>query len=220
MGLPEINEKLKVRRKKRARAKVEVKVHTKAIEKLKKIRTRLLAQPMRVSAQGVRFISEFEGFLAEPSDRLDGHATVGYGHLIHFGKVTAADRKGVWVKGQQTPGRLTRAEGQRLLAADLADIYEPAARALFRKGGPLHGRFTQARLDALISLAFNLGVGALVPKPHPGFETLGAALQKGDLQAIPASFRLYDRSGGHALPGLTRRRAAEAHLFRTGNYTN
>ena len=156
-------------------------------------------------------------FLAVPSDELDGHATVGIGHLIHYGPVTDADRRGIWVEGQRTPGRLTRDEAERLLARDLAETYEPAVRRLFEPGQYLAGRFEQALFDALVSFAYNLGPASLTPGT-PGFETLGRAIQSGSRKAIAESLLLYDKAGGVALPGLTRRRRAERRLILTGEY--
>jgi len=169
------------------------------------------------SAAGVKFIADFEGFLAVPSDKLDGHATVGIGHLIHFGPVTDADRVGVWVDGQKQPGRLTREEAERLLARDLAQKFEPPVRRLFQDGGPLANRFEQTLFDALVSAAYNLGPGVVTPGT-PGFETIGRAISAGDRKAIADALLLYDKSGGKALPGLTRRRRAERRLILTGQY--
>ncbi len=190
--------------------------HAKAVRYLRHL-LRKQGRESITSRQGVRFISDFEGFLAVPSDELDGHATVGIGHLIHYGPVTDADRRGIWVEGQRTPGRLTRDEAERLLARDLAETYEPAVRRLFEPGQYLAGRFEQALFDALVSFAYNLGPASLTPGT-PGFETLGRAIQSGSRKAIAESLLLYDKAGGVALPGLTRRRRAERRLILTGEY--
>ena len=190
--------------------------HAKAVRFLRHLIRKAEAES-DTSPQGVRFISDFEGFLAVPSDELDGHATVGIGHLIHFGPVTDADRRGIWVEGQKTPGRLTRDEAERLLARDLAQTYEPAVRRLFQPGGHLAGKFEQTLFDALVSFAYNLGPASLTPGT-PGFETLGRAISAGSRKAIADALLLYDKAGGVALPGLTRRRRAERRLILTGEY--
>lgn len=169
------------------------------------------------SPAGVRFISDFEGFIAVPSDELDGHATVGIGHLIHYGPVTAADRRGVWIEGQKTPGRLTKEEAERLLAKDLASKFEEPVRRLFLPGGYLEGQFEQALFDALVSATYNLGPGVVTPGT-PGFETIGRAIRDGSRSAIADALLLYDKAGGVALPGLTRRRRAERRLILSGEY--
>lgn len=193
--------------------------HVRAIRYLRSLvrKARAVTPETDTSEAGVRFISDFEGFLAVPSDELDGHATVGIGHLIHHGPVTAEDRRGIWIEGQKNPGRLTRDEAERLLARDLATRYEPAVRKLFLPGGPLEGRFEQTLFDALVSFAYNLGPGAVTPGTQ-GFETVGRAISAGDRKAIAEALLLYDKAGGVALPGLTRRRRAERRLILAGEY--
>ena len=193
--------------------------HAKAVRYLRHLLRKATAVTPETdtSPAGVRFIADFEGFLAVPSDELDGHATVGIGHLIHHGPVTDADRRGIWIEGQQTPGRLTREEAERLLAKDLAERFDPAVRRLFLGNGPLAGKFEQTLFDALVSFAYNLGTGAVTPGT-PGFETVGRAIAAGDRKAIADAVLLYDKANGQALPGLTRRRRAERRLILTGEY--
>jgi lysozyme len=170
------------------------------------------------SDAGVQFISEFEGFYAEPYNDPAGFATVGFGHLLGYRPVSANDRKAIWIDGQETPGRLTQDEARRLLARELSQTYEPPVRALFLDGGPLAGKFEQSLFDALVSFAYNLGPGAVTPGTS-GFETVGRAIQSGSRNGIADSLLLYDRAGGQQLPGLTRRRRAERRLIRAGNYS-
>lgn len=193
--------------------------HSRAVRYLRHLlrKARAVTRETDTSQAGVRFISDFEGFLAVPSDELDGHATVGIGHLIHYGPVTEADRRGVWVDGQKNPGRLTREEAERLLARDLAERFEPAVRKLFYSGGPLEGKFEQSLFDALVSATYNLGPGVVTPGT-PGFETIGRAITSGNRTAIADALLLYDKAGGVALPGLTRRRRAERRLILSGEY--
>lgn len=190
--------------------------HGRAMRYLKKlIERRTIPQP--VSAQGLAFIAEFEGFYPAPYNDPAGYATVGYGHLIGYRPVQAKDHAAIWVWGQKEPGRLTRQEARRLLRSKIAQNYQPAVTRLFEKDGPLYGKWTQHRFDALVSFAFNLGPGAVTPGTK-GFETIGRAIRAGDLRAIGDAMLLYDKAGGKALPGLTRRRTAERRLFLTGNY--
>jgi GH24 family phage-related lysozyme (muramidase) len=170
------------------------------------------------SDAGVQFISEFEGFFSEPYNDPAGFATVGFGHLLGYRPVSANDRKAIWIDGQETPGRLTKDEARRLLALELSKTYEPAVRSLFMDDGPLVGKFEQSLFDSLVSFAYNLGPGAVIPGTS-GFETVGRAIQSGSRNGIADSMLLYDKAGGRSLPGLTRRRRAERRLIRTGNYS-
>jgi lysozyme len=172
-----------------------------------------------ISRQGVEFIAEFEGLPngGKPYNDPIGYATVGYGHLLGYRPVQASDFNGIWLAVQERPGRLSPEEARELLRLDLRKDYEPAVRKLFARGGPLDGKFTQGRYDALVSFAFNLGPASV--QGVPGFETMGRAIAAGDLEVIADAFLLYDKAGGEALPGLTRRRQAEKRLFLTGHYS-
>lgn len=67
---------------------------------------------------------------------------------------------------------------------------------------------TSNQLGALVSFAYNVGVGAL------GSSTLLRLLNGKDYQGAAGQFSRWDKAGGRVLAGLTRRRAAEAALFR------
>ncbi len=162
---------------------------------------------LRISAEGLALIEQFEGFFAIPYDDPAGHATVGYGHLLHFGPVTAADRSATWVAGQRLPGRLTPAEARQLLRQQLAADYEPAVRRLEL---PL----TQHQHDALVSFVYNVGTGALASGTG-----IGRALRARRWQAAADELLRWDKAGNPPKPlaGLTRRRQAERALFLKGS---
>jgi lysozyme len=62
---------------------------------------------------------------------------------------------------------------------------------------------------ALISFAFNVGLGAL------GSSTLLKKLNAGDYSGAAEQFARWNKAGGKVMAGLTRRRSAEALTFRT-----
>ena len=66
---------------------------------------------------------------------------------------------------------------------------------------------TQAQFDALVSFAFNLGVGNLKKS------TLLKKFNAGDVQGAALQFKSWNKAGGKVLAGLTRRREAEMKLF-------
>ena len=194
------------------------KAHVRAIRKLRRL-IKQAEKVQKVSNEGVAFIAEFEGLPngGRPYNDPVGYATVGYGHLIGYRPVLEADHGDIWVPGQKTPGKLSQAEALQLLKQDLARKYEPAVRALFATNGPLEGKFDQPLYDALVSFAYNLGTGAI--SGASGFETVNAAIQAGKPKKIASAMKLYVYGGTQRLPGLVRRRNAEARLIRTGNYS-
>lgn len=149
-------------------------------------------RPTKLSKHGAEFIAEFEGFSAIPYNDPAGHATIGFGHLIHLGPVTAADNA-QW-KG------FDRARGLILLRKD-AERFEQAILDLVDV--PL----SQNQFDALVSFAYNLGAGALAES------TLLKKLNHGNYKAVASQMKRWDKAGGVTLPGLARRRAAEGRLF-------
>lgn len=151
-----------------------------------------------VSERGLEFIARFEGCVLHAYDDAGpghGNATVGIGHLLHLGPCTAAD-----IQKYRT---FTYSEAIQLLHQD-AQRFVPAVRAI---GVPL----TQTEFDALTCFAFNLGAGALAGN-------ITHYLHAGNKQAAMQTLQEYTHAGGVVLPGLVRRRVAEAHLFLNGVY--
>lgn len=143
---------------------------------------------MRTSEDGLDIIREFEGLrLSAYPDPGTGAEpwTIGYGH-------TGDD---------VFPGmRITRAEADTLLRRDVAHA-EDAVRDLVK--APL----AQHQFDALVSFCFNCGRGALAKS------ALLRKLNRGDYDAVPAELARWAKAGGRVLPGLVRRRKAEAALW-------
>jgi lysozyme len=184
----------------------EIRKHIPAIRKLRKLIREILSRPLRTSRRGVDFIKSFEGFSPRPVNIGDGVLTWGYGHTAPL--------------GSKVPNSINEPAATRLLAKDLAKTYEPAVRKLFKKDGPLHHhRGNQHLIDALVSVAYNLGTGAVQSGPHPGFETLGRAIAAGSPRQIAAALPLYSNPGSQFHEGLLRRRRCEAQLILTGNYS-
>ena len=137
-----------------------------------------------LSAQGLDLIKDFEGLRLAAYQDSAGVWTIGYGHT----------------GGVQPGDRITQAEAEKLLEQDTAWAQQ-AVRDLVNV--PL----TQGQFDALTSFTFNLGAGALESS------TLLKKLNAGDYAGAQAEFGKWVHAGGEVLPGLVRRRAAEAELF-------
>jgi GH24 family phage-related lysozyme (muramidase)/LysM repeat protein len=152
-----------------------------------------------VSEAGKALIRKSEGFFSKPYNDPAGHATIGYGHLLHRGNVTAADRA-KW-------GSLSEPQARALLDKDIAAVAKEV-KALVKV--PI----TQGQLDALTSFGFNLGTG----KGGLADSTLLRKLNAGDYAGAQKEFGRWVHAtdaGGKVitLPGLVTRRGEEAKLF-------
>lgn len=135
-------------------------------------------------------IAEFEGFRAAPYLCPAGVWTIGYG-TTRYG-----DGRAVWSGSPP----IDEADARRLLRADMRHA-EAAVDALVNV--PL----TKNQHAALVSLVFNIGRRAF------SASTLLMQLNLGKYDAAAGQFLVWVRGGGRVLPGLVRRRAAEAALF-------
>ena len=151
-----------------------------------------------VSAAGVDFIKQFEGFEKRPKEDPAGHCSVGYGTLLHRGACDGRASEAPYAGG------ISKDEATRLLTAEASRvgpaINQVAARAL-----------NQSQFDALTSFVYNVGTGAF---QH---STLAKLLAKGDYDGVPDELRKWTKArvGGRLidLPGLVKRRGAEAQLW-------
>jgi lysozyme len=151
---------------------------------------------MEISENGLAVVKAFEGCHRAVGGRPGyfkaykdpvGVLTIGYGHTNHHKPRFNADT--VWSSQQ--------------CAAVLADDMEIFEKHVARTAGvPL----AQYEFDALVSWAFNTG--------GPAHATLWKKLRKGDKAAIPGELAKWDKAGGNVLSGLTRRRSAEAELWK------
>ena len=150
-------------------------------------------KPTALSKEGAAFIARFEGFRGQLYNDAAGHATIGYGHLVHHGRIDGSEpaefRKGI-----------SQERALELLQADAAKAAAEIARSV---KVPLE----QHQFDALVSFAFNVGNGAFRES------TLLRLLNEGRYDAVEAQLARWNKAGGKTLQGLVNRRAAEAKLF-------
>lgn len=151
----------------------------------------------QTSPKGVDFLIAQEGFIPYAYNDSQNHATFGVGHLLHRGRVTAADRAQWGTKAKPKP----RALVVRVLREDLANRFEPAVRDTIKKPLKAH------QFDALVSLAFNIGTG--------GFKgsTVARCLNQGDFQGAADAILMWKKP-----PEILPRRRRERELFLNGKY--
>lgn len=144
---------------------------------------------MKTSSKGIDFIKSFEtlqtkAYKAIPTEK---YYTIGYGH---YGPDVEPD------------STITEAEAEQLLAEDLSDTERAVSNAI--AGWNLR----QCQFDALVSLAFNVGVNAFQSS------TLLKLVKQGASEdVIRNEFGRWCHSGGRVLKGLQRRRQAEADMY-------
>lgn len=144
---------------------------------------------MKHSETATHLIEQFEGVR---NDAYPDPATGGDPWTIGVGHTGPEVHKGLhWTDDQVASA----------LDADLAR-FDEGVTALIGKAPT-----TQNQFDALVSFAFNLGLGNL------GKSTLLSRHRIGDYLGASKEFLKWNRAGGRVLNGLTRRRQAESALY-------
>lgn len=159
--------------------------------------------PGRIGPDGLALIKAFEGLHKVRSDgQIEAYPDPGSGHLpITIGYGTTR------IGGKPFPlgTIITRAEADALLEADMVRYAEDVAKAL----GKSLAATSQRQFDALVSFHYNTGAIARA--------TLTRKHIAGDYAGAAAEFARWNKAGGRVLKGLTRRREAEAKLYREGS---
>lgn len=157
--------------------------------------------PLTVSSDGLKLIQQFEGCAKRRADgTLQAYPDPGTGgkpYTIGWGSTT--DEAGNPI----APGAIwTQDRADRRFAAHVGEFAE-GVRAVLAGAAT-----TQNQFDALVSLAYNIGVRALEGS------TLLRLHKAGDYAGAAGQFARWNKAGGKVLAGLTRRREAEAEMYR------
>lgn len=145
---------------------------------------------MKISQKGLDLIKHYEGCHLKPYRDPIGLYTVGYGHLIGDGKSLPIE----WFR------TFTMDEVDELLKKDLVKFEKGVLRLC-------PNYLTQPRFDALVSFAFNVGLGNLQAS------TLRRKHNRSDVFGSAQEFLKWNKAGGKILRGLTRRRESESALY-------
>ena len=150
--------------------------------------------PMRLSDAGAKLVKSFESCHKKDGDGFKpymcpgGVLTIGWGHTNDHGRQF------------KNRDRWTQAECDAAFDEDMR-FFAGKVSAMVKV--PLK----QYQFDALVSFAYNVGASALRGS------TLLRKLNARDYDGAALEFHKWNRSKGKVLPGLVRRRAAEALLF-------
>lgn len=142
---------------------------------------------MKISKNGIDLIKSFEGFRSRAYKCVatEKYYTIGYGH---YGADVSRDMV------------VTQAEALKLLEKDIEKFEKGAAPILLKY------KFNQNQYDALISFAYNCGLGNLTKLTGYGTRSV---------KTIGEKMLLYTKSGGVTLQGLVNRRKKENALYFT-----
>lgn len=133
---------------------------------------------------GVALVKAFEGCRLTAYRDMVGVLTIGYGHT----------------SGVKAGDTLTQERADAMLVDEL-NAFERSVVQL------CHVSTNPYQADAMTALAYNIGLGAFAAS------TVLRRHNMGDTRGAAAAFGLWNKAGGQAVAGLTRRRAAEAALY-------
>ena len=149
---------------------------------------------MRTSAAGLALIKSCEGRYLNAYLCPAGVWTIGYGHTSAVGPPPVAAGDAV-----------SQAEADQILRADLRAVEDQVQDAVLVD-------LTQGQFDALVSFTFNLGIGAFKSS------TLLKRVNEGNFDAVPGELMKWTKARANGqlvdLPGLVKRRRAEAKMWR------
>ena len=155
---------------------------------------------MKISARGIQLIKHWEGVRYRPyicSARLH---TVGVGHVLYpVQGALPLDQRDAFPLELHDNRTFSKDEVDGILSFDL-QRFEVGVARLF----PVV--LTKGQNDALVSFAFNLGLGGVQRS------TLRQKVLRGEVEAAD-EFLKFVRGGGKILPGLVKRRNDERALF-------
>lgn len=144
---------------------------------------------MIISKRGLDLIKQYEGCILKA---YPDPATGGDPWTIGFGHTGPEVKKGlVW----------TQAQANSALADDVCEF----GNGVLKLVG--NAPTTQGQFDALVSFAYNVGLGKLKTS------TLLRLHKSGDHAGAKAQFARWNKAAGKVMAGLTKRRAAEAGLY-------
>lgn len=156
---------------------------------------------MTISQECVDVIKQIEGFYAIPYWDYS-QWTVGFGTTCPDDKLDQYKKYGIPMD-----------EANALMKEQLAKFEDSVNSFIEREGLTL----TQGQFDAMVSLTYNLGSALLYNENHRIFK---AVVNGATGNELIFAFSAHCAAGGEFLPGLMRRRLAEANMYINGKYDN
>lgn len=153
---------------------------------------------MIASSSGIALIKSFEGFTPVPYYD-NSQYSWGYG-----------------TKAPGPTGTITKDQAHNELVNHVTSVTSDINKYVLNKGVPL----SQNQFDALTSLVYNVGSGAIFTADYNNGYTKGSTLYnrllKRDYEGAGSSIKDFNKINGVVSSGLTKRRANELALWSTG----
>lgn len=166
---------------------------------------------MKLSKVGAELMHRYEGYRNKPYLCPAHIWTIGYGHVLYQDQIrlpmVRVEGKDVPMIRKEYPLRQednrvwSKQEIDELFTSDVESFERGVLRLVPGCSG------NQGRFDALVSFAFNVGVGNLQRS------TIRMKANRKEWQAAGDAFLQWNKAGGKVLPGLDRRRKDERALF-------
>jgi lysozyme len=162
---------------------------------------------MKVSPELIKLLKHHEGVRLRPYQCPAMLWSIAIGHVIDPSHIAVkyADRKNLPIP----PGwdrQLSMGEVDAILAQDLSRFERGVARLC--PGATSH----QGQFDALVSLAFNIGLGNVQRS------SVRMRYNRGDIEGAADAFLMWTKAAGRVLPGLVKRRNDERALFLSSQF--
>jgi lysozyme len=165
---------------------------------------------MKLSKAGADLMHRFEGCRNKPYLCPAHIWTVGFGEVLYQEQIKLPMVRKEGYTGLIRKEYPLKPEHNRVWSQDEIDTLfaksvERFERGVLRLVPGVNGN--QGAFDALVSFAFNAGLGNLQNS------TIRAKANRGDWQGAADAFMAWVKGGGKVLPGLVKRREAERALF-------
>jgi lysozyme len=165
---------------------------------------------MKLGKAGADLMHRFEGCRNKPYLCPANIWTIGYGHVLYQNQIRLPMVRKEGYTGlirseyplNPEDSRVwSKEEINSLFATDIAGFESGVLRLIPNSAG------SQGRFDALVSFAFNAGLGNLQRS------TIRMKANREDWEGAAEAFMAWTKGGGKELPGLVKRRLAEKALF-------
>lgn len=165
---------------------------------------------MKLSPRGEALMHKYEGFRSKPYLCPAHIWTIGYGHVLYQEQIRLPVVRKEGYTGMLRNEYPLRPEDNRVWTKNEIDELfrvdvQSFERGVLRLVPPVSGR--QGSFDALVSFAFNAGLGNLQRSQ------IRMRANREDWDGAAEAFRDWVKGGGRVLPGLVKRREAEIALF-------